>query len=130
MRAPSLPRILPLLALLTPLFVIPPAHADFASDLVLQLAAEAPRPTAERSAKTSRARKSIARRGKAPRGKKRRPIASIRRGQRGTKAIKLTAEQRGSGRIDVLDASGPVPLAEAPAIEAKTGFGPIARPLR
>jgi hypothetical protein len=129
MRAPSRPRIVPLLAVLTPFFVIPPAEADYVSDLVVEVGAEAPPPTAARPVKASPARKPIARRGKAPRGAKPRAVAAARRRGRGKKAIKLTAEQRGSGRIDVLDASGPVQMAAVPTIEAKGGFAPIARPL-
>jgi hypothetical protein len=117
MPAPALrPTILValLLAALAPLAAPAVAHADAVTELVRSVAT-APAPThAARRPKHKTARHRAA--GKA---RVRRPAPAIHRGRRSRPGTGLTAAQRGSGRVDTLDASGPVSVGDGPAIEAK-----------
>jgi hypothetical protein len=129
------------------LFVLAaPANAsDTMLDLVQELAAQpAPSSSTARPARTPRCRPGRTRAdrgarascqvkdhraaGKAKAGKphkakkdRRRPGRPDRRSARATRS-KLTAAARGSGRIDVIDMSGPVSYDDRPAIATKTGL--------
>ena len=91
------------------------AHADAALDLVRSVAAEpspgeptvAPRGAKRRTLRAARARKPAR--------------ARFARASRPTPQLRLTAEQRGSGQVDVLEVSDdPAPESPLPSIERKS----------
>jgi hypothetical protein len=110
-----------------------PARADsLVVDSMLQLVREiAAEPVSRPTVKTSKAGAAERRRCAAgkPAGAKRHKARTDRRSPRSRHKrgpahprVHLTAAARGSGRIDVIDAGGPVSVAEHPAIEAKPGL--------
>lgn len=112
-----------------------PAGADGVSDLVRAIVSEPAPPVAAAGrgkGKTSRVRKARpsgkARGRRAPKRAravyaKRPDRASAKRGRRArSPGLRLSAEQIGSGRVDVLDAGGRGTVGGGPAIEPKAGL--------
>lgn len=131
------PRLLRRLGLLLAglfLFTSSPASADGVSDLVRAIVSEPAPPVAAARGKGKSARvRKAPRLRKARKGPRQRAIyarradkVSAKRGRRAaprSRGLRLSAEQIGSGQVDVLDAGGRGgPGAGGPAIEPKAGL--------
>jgi hypothetical protein len=121
----------------------PLAQADTMLDLVREMGAQKAPASADgvttttKASRRCRARKARALKARAHKARRHRAVHAGRRGvhrnvarsaPRSARrlaqrlALRLTAQQRGSGRIDVIDAGGPISFDSRPAIEAKPGL--------